>query len=122
MSYQILLYFYGVFLITSGIVAVVFIGPKAKTALASGGMSGFVSLVLGYLVSLGNEWARFGGILLAFALLIVFSWRATKTLFRIFQLIPTQHADLKGKGIAFLIIGLMAVMSLVTLMLQVFRA
>jgi hypothetical protein len=33
-------------------------------------------------------------------------------------LIPERHADLKGKGIAFLIISLMAVVSVVVLLLQ----
>jgi hypothetical protein len=37
----------------------------------------------------------------------------------IFELIPSAHADLKGKGIAFLIISLMAVVSLVMFILQI---
>jgi hypothetical protein len=114
-----LLYFYGLFLILCGIIAVLFIGLKAKTALASGGLSGVIALGTGYLVSLGNTGAQNGGVLLSLALFIVFAWRSTKTLFMIFELIPSAHADLKGKGIAFLIISLMAVVSLVMFILQI---
>jgi hypothetical protein len=113
-----LLYFYGIFLITCGIVSVIFIGMKAKTALASGGTSGVIAIAIGYLHSIGTTGAQVGGIVLSLALLIVFSWRSTKTLFKVFELIPSQHEDLKGKGIAFLIIGLMAVVSIVVLMIQ----
>jgi hypothetical protein len=114
-----LLYFYGTFLITCGIVSVTFIGSKAKTALISGGTSGIISLVTGHLVSIGIPGARLAGIMLTLALLIVFSWRSTKTLFKIFELIPSASSELKGKGIAFLIISFMAVVSIVVLMLQV---
>jgi hypothetical protein len=114
-----LLFFYGAFLIVSGIVAVASIGLKAKTALASGGMSGLIALVLGYFVARGYAWATYGSFALPFILLIVFSWRSTKTLHKIIELIPNQHPDLNGKGIAFLIISLMAVVSLITLMLLI---
>jgi hypothetical protein len=122
MNHQLLtnlLYFYGAFLITCGVVSVTFIGSKAKTALISGGTSGITSLVIGYLISIDVPGAKLAGILLALALLIVFSWRSTKTLFKVFELIPSASNELKGKGIAFLIISLMAVVSIVVLMLQV---
>ena len=114
-----LLTFYGLFLILSGIVSVAFIGMKAKTALVSGGTAGTLSLLTAYLVSEQHGYAGYIGLFLALALFVVFSWRATKTLFRLFEIIPTGHEDLKGKGIAFLIISLMAVVSLVVFMLQV---
>ncbi|RAW00458.1 hypothetical protein DQQ10_15435 [Pseudochryseolinea flava] len=114
-----LLYFYGTFLITCGIVAVAFIGLKAKTALASGGSAGVIAILVGWLHANQNASAAWVGILLSLALLVVFSWRATKTLQKVFELIPAKHPDLNGKGIAFLIIALMAVMSLVVLMIQV---
>ncbi len=114
-----LLTFYGLFLIICGIVSVIFIGMKAKTALISGGLSGGIALLLSYFISLSINAAVIGGILLPLLLFIVFSWRATKTLFRIFELIPlTGHEELKGKGIAFLIISLMAVVSIFTFVLQ----
>ena len=115
-----LLTFYGVFLILCGIVSVIFIGMKAKTALASGGISGAFVLALAYLVSNDINSGRMGGLLIALMLFIVFSWRAAKTLFKIFELLqaPTPSAELKGKGIAFLIISLMAVVSIVVLILQ----
>lgn len=113
-----LLLFYGFFLIISGIVSVIFIGMKAKTALMSGGTAGGLVLVTAFLISGGLAAAAYAGLFLSFALFVVFSWRATKTLFRLFELIPTGHEELKGKGIAFLIIALMAVVSLVTLLLQ----
>ena len=114
-----LLAFYGLFLICCGITAVIFIGLKAKTALVSGGTSGLISLLIAYLISQDIQNAQWAGLVLAFALFIVFSWRATKTLFSIFEMISTAHADLKGKGIAFLIIALMAVVSIVVFCLQI---
>lgn len=119
MQVSALLYFYGTFLIVCGIVAVTFIGLKAKTALASGGSSGVIAIFIGWLHSELYSSAAWLGILLSLALLVVFSWRATKTLHKVFELIPAKHPDLNGKGIAFLIISLMAVMSLVVFMLQV---
>lgn len=115
-----LLTFYGVFLILCGIVSVIFIGMKAKTALASGGVAGVAALLLAKLASQSIPSSRVGGLLLAFLLFIVFAWRATKTLFKIFELLqaPTASEELKGKGIAFLIISLMAVVSIVVLILQ----
>ena len=113
-----LLFFYGLFLILCGIAAVIFIGMKAKTALASGGTSGVLAMVAGHFISLGSELAIILGIALSFGLFCVFSWRSTKTLFALFDLIRTSHSDVKGKGIAFLIIALMAVVSIVVTILQ----
>lgn len=110
-----LLLFYGAFLILCGIISVIFIGLKAKTALISGGISGLLSIASASLIYLGYNWGIFCGIFLSTALFIVFSWRCTKTFFRLFEMIQEDHRDLKGKGIAFLIIGLMAVTSLFTL-------
>ena len=112
----ILLKFYGGFLIICGIISVIFIGMKAKTALISGGTSGILAVIISeqYMGA-----AVIGGIVLSGALFIVFAWRSTKTLHKVFELIPTQHEDLKGKGIAFLIISLMAVVSLVVFMIQI---
>ena len=110
--------FYGVFLILCGIISVVFIGLKAKTALISGGTSGTLSLVVAYLWFQQSESAKWAGLLLTIGLFIVFSWRTTKTLFKIFELIQEPSEELKGKGIAFLIIGLMAIVTLLILVLQ----
>lgn len=115
-----LLYFYGSFLIVCGIVSVIFIGLKAKTALISGGMSGCISLLIGYLSFTDVAAARLAGIFVTLALFCVFSWRSTKTLFRIFEIQQSSvHDELKGKGIAFLIISLMAVVSVFVLALQI---
>lgn len=116
-----LLTFYGVFLILCGIVSVVFIGMKAKTALVSGGVSGAMTLLLAWMVSNDINSARIGGLILAFLLFCVFAWRSTKTFFKIFELLqaPTPSEELKGKGIAFLVISLMAVVSIVVLILQI---
>jgi hypothetical protein len=124
MNHQILtplLYFYGFFLIVCGVVSVIFIGAKAKTAVMSGGTSGVISIVIGYLISIDTNGARMAGIVVSLALFIVFAWRSAKTLFKIFELIPSASGqdELKGKGIAFLIISLMAVVSIVVFMLQV---
>jgi len=115
-----LFYFYGVFLILCGIVSVIFIGPKAKTALMSGGMSGLLSILIAYFIQQGSGYAPLFGLILSGALFIVFAWRSTKTLLRIFELLTgsVEREELNGKGIAFLIISLMAVTSLVVFILQ----
>lgn len=118
-----LLTFYGVFLIACGIISVAFIGMKAKTALASGGTSGLVVLAMAYLVSKTNAIGIYGGLLISLLLFVVFSWRSTKTLFKIFELLqePAPSSELKGKGIAFLIISLMAVVSIGVFAAQLIR-
>lgn len=113
-----LLFFYGSFLILCGITAVIFIGMKAKTALVSGGTSGVISFLLAYFIANGITDLKIAGLVFSLALFIVFSWRATKTLFSVFSMIQSNHPDLKGKGIAFLIIALMAVVSIITAGLQ----
>jgi hypothetical protein len=110
---------YGVFLIGCGITAVIFIGLKAKTALLSGGMSGTLSILIAWLISRQMQGAEIAGLLLSLALFIVFSWRATKTLHGIFDMLSAGHEGLKGKGIAFLIISLMAVISFIVFGIQV---
>ncbi|MBX9850450.1 MAG: hypothetical protein K2X86_01690 [Cytophagaceae bacterium] len=109
---------YGVFLICCGITAVIFIGLKAKTALISGGISGAIALSIAFFVSCNAGWVPVAGLIFSLALFIVFSWRCAKTLFAVFKLIPLAHEDLKGKGIAFLIIALMAVVSLMVFAFQ----
>ena len=113
-----LLFYYGTFLVLCGIVSVTLIGWKAKTAFVSGGISGVIAITIGHFISQGSTIAQVAGLLLCFALFIVFCWRSAKTLFTLFELIPDRHPDLKGKAIAFLIISLMAVVSFVVLLLQ----
>ena len=113
-----LLFYYGAFLILCGIVSVMLIGMKAKTALASGGLSGVIMITIGHFISHDSMAAQIAGLLVCFALFVVFCWRSAKTLFAIFELIPQRHPDLKGKAIAFLIISLMAVVSVIALLLQ----
>ncbi len=119
MNISILLLCYGLFLIVCGITSVIFIGLKAKTALASGGISGLSAMVIAYLINQQNSFAPIAGIVLTLLLFVVFAWRSTKTLFKVLELTSIQHTDLKGKTIAFLIISLMAVISLVACLLQV---
>lgn len=88
----------------------------------SGGLSGAINIATGYFVASGSSLAPWIGIVVSLGLLIVFSWRSAKTLFKVFELIPSNHPDLHGKGIAFLIISLMAVVSVVVFMLQVVNA
>jgi hypothetical protein len=113
-----LLFYYGVFLILCGMVSVMLIGWKAKTALISGGISGIIIVTIGHFISQGSTVADAAGLAVCFALFVVFCWRSAKTLFTVLKLIPEGHPDLKGKAIAFLIISLMAVVSVVVLFLQ----
>jgi uncharacterized membrane protein (UPF0136 family) len=118
-SIATLLFCYGLFLIICGIVSVIFIGLKAKTALVSGGLSGVMAVVISYLTTTPSSFAPILGMVLTLLLFGVFAWRCTKTLFKVLELTATQHTDVKGKAIAFLIISLMAVVSLVVSLLQV---
>ena len=113
------LYFYGSFLIICGIISVIFIGLKAKTALISGGTSGGISLLTGYLISQQVHGAKLAGVVFSIALFAVFAWRSTKTLFSIFDMIEKSQEGIKGKGIAFLIISLMAFVSLIVFGFQI---
>jgi hypothetical protein len=116
-----LLYFYGVFLITCGIGSVLLIGPKAKTALASGGLSALMAVGIAYLIANGTGWAIYAAVVLPLCLFIVFAWRASKTLFKVFELIggKAEQQEVNKKAIAFLIISLMAVVSISVLMVAV---
>ena len=113
-----LLFYYGVFLSVCGIASVTLIGWKAKTALVSGGTSGIIIITIGHFISLGSTLAQSAGLLVCFALFIIFCWRSAKTFFNVLALMPERHPDLKGKAIAFLIISLMAVVSVIVLLLQ----
>ena len=113
-----LLFYYGLCLILCGITSVTLIGWKAKTALISGGLAGTIAITIGHFISQGTAGAKAAGLFVCFALFIVFCWRSAKTLFKVFELIQERHADLKGKAIAFLIISLMAVVTLFVLLLQ----
>lgn len=118
MDISILLFVYGIFLISCGIIAVSFIGLKAKTALISGGLSGIISMGVGHLIHLQGPMAPILGIVITLGLFGIFAWRTTQTLYKVFELIPSAHEDLKGKTKAFLIIALMAVVSMVVTLLQ----
>ena len=114
-----LLFYYGTFLVLCGIVSVSLIGMKAKTALASGGTAGVIAITIGHFISQGSVPAQIAGVVVCFALFIVFCWRSAMTLFKVLELIPERHPDLRGKAIAFLIISLMAVVSLFTVLVQI---
>lgn len=92
---------------------------KAKTALVSGGMAGLISIVIAHFISTQSSGAAVAGMIWPMILFCVFAWRSTKTLHKIFELIPSQHEDLKGKGIAFLVISLMAVVSITVFFIEV---
>lgn len=113
-----LLFYYGLFLIACGIGSVTLLGLKAKTALISGGTSGLIAITIGHFISIGSAAAQIAGVILCLVLFAVFCWRSAKTLFVVLEMIPQQHSDLKSKGIAFLIISLMAVVSICVLLLQ----
>jgi hypothetical protein len=113
-----LLFYYGLFLILCGITSVALIGMKAKTALISGGTAGILAITIGHFISQGAAFAKVAGVLVCLMLSIVFYWRSGKTLFKLLELIPERHPDVKGKAIAFLIISLMAIVTLVVLLLQ----
>jgi len=113
-----LLFYYGAFLILCGVTSVLLIGMKAKTALASGGLSGVIMITIGHFISQGSGVAQVAGLLVCLMLFIVFCWRSAKTLFTVLELTSQRHPDLNGKAIAFLIISLMAVVTLMVLLLQ----
>lgn len=115
---NIILVFYGIFLISSGIASVIFIGMKAKTALISGGTSGLISITVGYFYSFHNIALISIAILIPLALFVVFSWRSTKTFFKLIELISDKSPEVNKKAIAFLIISLMAVVSIFTFAVQ----
>ena len=114
-----LLLFYGFFLIVCGITAVTFIGSKAKTALISGGTSGILAIAIGYFYCNENLLMVISGILLPTLLFIVFCWRASKTFFILLYMTSTQSSETNKKAIAFLIISMMAIVSIFVIILQI---
>lgn len=118
MNVSVLLFVYGLFLICCGILAVIFIGLKAKTALISGSLSGLLAMLAGHSVYMQLTWAPVAGIVVSLAFFGVFAWRSTLTFYKVAELIPAADADLRGKIKAFLIIALMAVVSMVVTILQ----
>lgn len=118
-SLSTLFLIYGIFLILCGITAVSFIGLKAKTALISGGTSGIMAILTSWLYAQQHAAGMILGLFICSGLLVIFSWRSTKTLFALITLIQDKSSDAKGKAIAFLIISTMAVMTLFTLSMQI---
>jgi hypothetical protein len=116
---NIILLFYGLFLISCGIVSVIFIGKTAKTALLSGGSTGIMSLIIGFNYSIHNLPIVILSIFIPLFLFFIFSWRSSKTLFKLIELISTNSAEAKPKAIAFLIISLMAIVSIFTFAIQI---
>ncbi|WP_018341934.1 hypothetical protein [Cytophaga aurantiaca] len=115
---NIILIFYGFFLISCGIGSVIFIGMKAKTALISGSSSGLISILVGYFYTLHNIPLVIIAIIIPLALFCIFSWRSTKTLLKLIELISEKSPETNSKAIAFLIISLMAVVSIFTFAIQ----
>lgn len=115
-----LLIFYGTFLIVCGATAVILIGKKAKTALISGGLSGLLSFLTAWLIWQREAWGPRAGVILTLVLTLVFAWRGTATFIVLLQKMVTGEKEgLTGKGIAFLIISAMFVVSMIALILQV---
>ena len=77
-----------------------------------------IAIIIGHFISQGSETARWAGVLVCFALFIVFCWRSAKTLFTLSDFIAARHPDVRDKATAFLIIILMAVVSIVVVLLQ----
>lgn len=113
-----LLFGYGAFLMACGIMAVVLIGLKAKTALASGGISGIIALTIGFYLREPNPSIQIISIIFPLLLFGVFAWRSYKSLLNVLSLAVTKHPDVAGKTIAFLIISLMAVVSIMVALIQ----
>jgi len=114
-----ILLFYGFFLITCGITAVTFIGSKAKTALISGGTSGILAIAIGYFYCSGNFLTVILAIILPSMLFIVFCWRASKTFFTLLEMTSARNPETNKKAVAFLIISMMAIVSIFVIILQI---
>jgi len=113
-----LLFFYGLFLIGCGIGSVIFIGKKAKTALISGGTAGTLAIVTGHYVAQQEVWAQVAGFILSLVLGGVFLWRSTKTLFALLEQVHSGVVNWKPKAIAFQIISLMTIVSVIITLFQ----
>ncbi|MFQ5752517.1 MAG: hypothetical protein ACE5HI_11015 [bacterium] len=112
--------FYGVFLILCGIVAVVAIGMKAKTALISGGSMGVIALMIGYFMNHQKKWAFVAGLFQTIGLVGVFAWRGSLSFFSIIEILQNKTSgDPTSKSLAFMIIGTMFIVSLVVTALQI---
>jgi hypothetical protein len=116
---SILLFFFGLFLMGCGVAAVLLIGLKAKTALLSGSLSGILAMLTGHWIAATESMeAKWTGILLTLVLFGVFAWRAAKTFDTLLDLTASSSPERKGKATAFLLIALMAVVSLFATLMQ----
>jgi uncharacterized membrane protein (UPF0136 family) len=70
---------YGAFLIAMGTIGFLSNPERAATALLSGGTFGALSILLGFLLLRGKEWARWAALATTGFLTFVFAWRATVT-------------------------------------------
>ncbi|WP_114781324.1 hypothetical protein [Botryobacter ruber] len=112
--------FFGLFLITCGVVSVLFLGRKAKTAIMSGGFFGLVALTAGHFLNLSQPWALYLGLTEAFLLTFIFAWRASTAFHTLMELVQANdQAAVRSKSIAFLIIATMFIMALFVLAVSV---
>jgi uncharacterized membrane protein (UPF0136 family) len=68
---------YGAFLIAVGVVGFLSNPQKAATALISGGTFGALSILWGFLLRAGRDWARWAATATTGFLILVFVWRST---------------------------------------------
>ncbi|TXK46388.1 hypothetical protein FVR03_10915 [Pontibacter qinzhouensis] len=108
--------FFGLFLIGCGLLSVLVLGWKAKTALVSGGTFGLIALTAGHFLNLSQTWALYVGALEAVLLAGIFAWRASAAFLKLTELLQTHDTQaVRQKSIAFLIIATMFVTALVVL-------
>ncbi|MFT2007853.1 hypothetical protein ACMA1I_04195 [Pontibacter sp. 13R65] len=111
--------FFGLFLIGCGIISVLFLGWKAKTALVSGGTFGLLALIAGHFLNQAQSWALYLGVAEAALLTGIFAWRASAAFLTLTKLLQNKDAvAIRQKSIAFIIIATMFLMALFVLALS----
>ena len=80
---------------------------------------GVIALTFGYFMIQQKKWAFVAGLIQTIFLIGVFAWRGTISFFSVMEIVQNNSGDPFGKGIAFLVINAMFLMSLVVTAIQV---
>lgn len=114
-----LMLFYGFFLIAIAIITILIVGWNAKTALISGGSMGLLAMTIAHFINKDSRIAMYAGFVQTFGLSFIFGWRALKSLDATLQLVSANSLEeVHTKAIAFIMINLMMVVSVVFTAIQ----
>jgi len=112
-----LLVFFGIYLITFGILSLVYV-PESDTGILYGIIMGLAAFGIAWLMAYRKAIGLGGGLLLSTGLTGIFAWRASVSFWELLDAISAS-SSLDAVGASFLLISALFVMALVTTAIQV---